>query len=145
MTTVQNVGVVPSVPLVGESRAAQAQSGPRPAPEKASTADHVKAQAAESARAAEYARAQSARAEKDEIRVSEPRQLATKAGLIQGTFDAFVDVIDPQFQTRIARIFGPDGGAKAAELAPDLVPAVVSKAYEPIGTGGKSGAFRKSA
>ena len=145
MTTVQNVGVVPPLPLAGESRPPLSLPGQRTSPAQTSTTDQVKTQAAESARAAEVSRAQRARADRDEVKVAEPRQLATKAGLIQGTFDAFVDVVDPRYQTRIARIFGPASGATAAELAPSLVPSVVSKAYEPIDTGGKSGAFRQSA
>lgn len=142
MTTVQNVGVVPPLPLVGESRQSVPLPGQRPAAQ-GSTTDQVRSQAAESARAAEAARANSARSSKDEVKV-ETRQLATKAGLIQGTFDAFVDVVDPRYQTRIARIFGPDS-APAAASTPNLVPSVVSKAYEAIDGSGKSGAFRQSA
>jgi hypothetical protein len=146
MTTVQNVGVVPPSPLVGESRPPLSLPGQRTSQaQNSTTTDQVKTQAAESARAAEASRAQRARADRDEVNVAEPRQLATKSGLIQGTFDAFVDVVDPRYQTRIARIFGPASGATAAELAPSLVPSVVSKAYEPIDVAGKSGAFRQSA
>ncbi|MBL8807252.1 MAG: hypothetical protein JNN22_10440 [Rhodospirillales bacterium] len=143
MTTVQNVGVVPPLPLVGESRQPLTLPGNRQSAQ-GSTTDQVRTQAAESARAAEAVRAQTARSStRDEVKV-ETRQLATKAGLIQGTFDAFVDVVDPRYQTRIARIFGPDS-APAAGSAPNLVPSVVSKAYEAIDGSGKSGAFRQSA
>ena len=44
-----------------------------------------------------------------------------------------------------ARIFGPDSAPAAADAAPNLVPKVVSKAYEAIDGSGKSGAFRQSA
>jgi hypothetical protein len=143
MTTVQNVGVVPPLPLAGESRQPVSFPGQRPTAQ-ASTTDQVRSQAAESARAAEAVRAQNAPSVKDVVKV-ETRQLATRAGLIQGTFDAFVDVVDPRYQTRIARIFGPDSAPAAADAAPNLVPKVVSKAYEAIDGSGKSGAFRQSA
>lgn len=143
MTTVQNVGVVPPLPLAGESRQAVSLPGQRQTAQ-ASTTDQVRSQAAENARAAEAVRAQNAASTKDVVKV-ETRTLATKAGLIQGTFDAFVDVVDPRYQTRIARIFGPDSAPAAADAAPNLVPKVVSKAYEAIDGSGKSGAFRQSA
>ncbi len=144
MTTVQNVGVVPPLPLVGESRQPLSPVGQRPSVQ-GSTTDQVRSQAAESARAAEAVRAQSAAASTKDVVKVETRTLATKAGLIQGTFDAFVDVVDPRYQTRIARIFGPDSAPAAADAAPNLVPKVVSKAYEAIDGSGKSGAFRQSA
>jgi len=145
MTTVQNVGVVPPLPLVGESRTPLTLPGQRSTQAQTSTtADQVKSQAAESARAAETSRAHSARETKDQVQVAE-RSLATKSGLVQGTFEAFVDIVDPRYQTRIARIFGPNAGASAADVAPNLVPSVVSKAYEAIEGSGKTGAFRQSA
>jgi hypothetical protein len=144
MTTVQNVGVVPPLPLVGESRTPLTLPGQRPVQAQTSTtADQVKSQA-ESARAAEGPRVQAARPVQDQVKVAE-RSLATKSGLVQGTFEAFVDIVDPRYQTRIARIFGPDAGASAADVAPNLVPSVVSKAYEAIEGSGKTGAFRQSA
>ncbi len=146
MTTVQNVGVVPPLPLVGESRTPLSLPGQRQAQAQTSTtADQVKSQAAESARAAESSRVRAAaRPAPDQVKVAE-HSLATKSGLVQGTFEAFVDIIDPRFQTRIARIFGPEAGASAADVAPSLVPSVVSKAYEATEGSGKTGAFRQSA
>jgi hypothetical protein len=148
MSTVQNVGSVPPLPPIGpsagaENRAPQTVPGVRSGrAEGSSAADQIRTQTAEAARAAEKSRAKEAR---DEIKVTEPRQLATKSGLVDGSFTPFVDIIDPRYQTKIARIFGPDGGATAAELAPDLVPSVVSKAYAAIEGAGNTAALRKSA
>ncbi|MBI3503803.1 MAG: hypothetical protein HY059_03105 [Proteobacteria bacterium] len=145
MTTVQNVGVVPPLPVVGESRTPLTLPGQRVSQAQTSTtADQVKSQADESAKAAAVSRAHNARSTDDQVKVAD-RAFTTKSGLIQGTFDAFVDIVDPRYQTRIARIFGPEAGGAAANVAPNLVPSVVSKAYEAIDGSGKSGAFRQSA
>jgi len=63
----------------------------------------------------------------DKVDVSTAGQLAAKSGLVEGSFEPFIDIIDPRYQTRIARVFGPDASGPTPEAA---AARVVSKAYE---------------
>ena len=145
MSTVQNVGIGSPIVTYPEARATQAQSqqSTREDPPRSSTADQVRTQALE-ARDANRARAEEA---KDKVEVKEAAKYASKVGLVDGTLDAFVDIVDPRFQTRIARIFGPsDSGL--AEVPPAIAeapaPVTARKAYESI-SGAATGTYRQSA
>ncbi|MCA0451601.1 MAG: hypothetical protein LCH62_17815 [Proteobacteria bacterium] len=89
---------------------------------RASVADQVEINALE-ARDAARDRAKEAKATAEQ-----PAKYASKVGLVDGTLDAFVDIVDARFQHKIARIFGPSE-APAAPAA-EVPPAAVSKAYE---------------
>lgn len=129
MSTVQSIASTAPIAAFAESRVAQtvqAQSQ-APAPTRAETqarstvADQVEIKALE-ARDAARNRAQEAKAAAEQ-----PAKYASKVGLVDGTLDAFVDIVDARFQRKIARIFGPsDAPAQIAEVPP----AAVSKAYE---------------
>ncbi len=68
-------------------------------------------------------------------------QLTAKSGLVEGSFEPFIDIIDPRFQTRIARVFGPDAAGPPPEAAPARA---ASKAYE-AADGSTKTAFGKNA
>ena len=140
MSTVQNVGLgAPSV-TYPETRAIQGQSpaSVREDQPRASTADQVRIQALE-ARDANRTRTEEA---KDKAESKDAAKYASKVGLVDGTLDAFVDIVDPRFQTRIARVFGPSEAAPAIAEAP--VPVGIRKAYESI-SGAAPGTYRQSA
>lgn len=145
MSAVTNIGAAPPVAPIGLSAAgenrtsfASGQRGPRA--EGNPSGDQTKLPAVEAAGDVQKSRAKPAQ---DQIALNGSRQLAAKSGYVEGSFEPFIDIIDPRYQTRIARIFGPDGSAPAAETAPALVPRVVSKAYEAIDGSGKA-AFAKT-
>jgi len=77
----------------------------------------------------------------DKVEVAASRQLAAKSGLVEGSFEPFIDIIDPRYQTRIARVFGPDASGPAPEAPPARV---ASKAYEAADAAAKA-AFKKNA
>jgi hypothetical protein len=74
--------------------------------------------------------------------VKETAKYASKVGLVDGTLDAFVDIVDPRFETRIARIFGPSEAPPAIAEAP--APVAIRKAYESV-SGAAPGTYRQSA
>jgi hypothetical protein len=132
LNSIQSIASTAPIAAFAESRVAQtaqAQSQ-APAPTRAETqarsmvADQVEIKALE-ARDAARNRAQEAKAA---AAAEQPAKYASKVGLVDGTLDAFVDIVDARFQRKIARIFGPSEApaAPAAEVAP----AAVSKAYE---------------
>ncbi len=133
MSTVQSIASTAPIAAFAESRPSQtapAQSQ-APAPTHAESpqaqghstvADQVEIKALE-ARDAARSRAQEAKAAAEQ-----PAKYASKVGLVDGTLDAFVDIVDARFQRKIARIFGPSE-APAAPAA-EVPPAAVSKAYE---------------
>ncbi len=129
MSTVQSIASTAPIAAFAESRIAQTAPAQSPAPAqtraesqaRSTVADQVQINATE-ARDAARSRAQEAKAAAEQ-----PAKYASKVGLVDGTLDAFVDIVDARFQRKIARIFGPsDAPAPAAEVPP----AAVSKAYE---------------
>jgi hypothetical protein len=74
--------------------------------------------------------------------VKETAKYASKVGLVDGTLDAFVDIVDPRFETRIARIFGPSEAPPVIAEAP--APVAIRKAYESV-SGAAPGTYRQSA
>jgi hypothetical protein len=140
MSTVQNVGLGSPSVTYPEPRAIQGQSpaSTREEQPRSSTADQVRIQASE-ARDANRARTEEA---KDKVDAKEAAQYASKVGLVDGTLDAFVDIVDPRFQTRIARVFGPSEAAPAIAEAP--APVAIRKAYESV-SGAAPGTYRQSA
>lgn len=143
MSTVQNVGIGSPIASLPEPRLIQGQS-PASAREdspRTSIADQVRIEAQEARDA------NRARAEKDKVEVKETAKYASKVGLVEGTLDAFVDIVDPRFQTRIARVFGPPDSALAdapPAIAEAPAPIAIRKAYESV-SGGAPGSYRQSA
>lgn len=146
MSAVTNLGAAPPLPSVGFSAAGESRSSSFASGQRGSRAegnpfaDQAKSQASDAAKDAQKSRAKPVQ---DQIALNGSRQLAAKSGYVEGSFEPFIDIIDPRYQTRIARIFGPDASAPVAETAPALVPRVVSKAYEAIDGSGKA-AFAKT-
>jgi hypothetical protein len=145
MSAVTSIGAAPPVAPLGLSAAgenrtpfASGQRGPRA--ESAPSVDQTKLPVVEAAADLEKSRAKPVR---DQIELSGSGQLAAKSGYVEGSFEPFIDIIDPRYQTRSARVFGPEGAAPTAETAPALVPRTVSKAYEAINGSGKA-AFAKT-
>jgi hypothetical protein len=138
MSTVQNVGIGSPIVSLQEPRLIQGQSpaSTREDSPRSSAADQVRIQAQEARDA------NRARAEEDKVEVKEAAKYASKVGLVDGTLDAFVDIVDPRFQTRIARIFGPSEAPPAIAEAP--APTAIRKAYESI-SGAAPGSYRQSA
>jgi hypothetical protein len=138
MSTVQNVGIGSPIVTYPEQRQIQGQSpaSTREDSQRSSTAEQVRVQAQEARDA------NRARAEEDKVEVKEAAKYASKVGLVDGTLDAFVDIVDPRFQTRIARVFGPSEAPAAIAEAP--APAAIRKAYESI-SGAVPGTYRQSA
>jgi len=130
MSTVQSIANTAPIAAFAESRVAQTAPAQSQAPTqtraepqgRASVADQVEINALE-ARDAARDRAKEAKATAEQ-----PAKYASKVGLVDGTLDAFVDIVDARFQHKIARIFGPSE-APAAPAA-EVPPAAVSKAYE---------------
>lgn len=135
MSTVQSIANTAPIAAFAESRIAQtapaqsqapapnrAESPQVPSQGRATVADQVQINALE-ARDAARDRAQEAKAAAAE----QPAKYASKVGLVDGTLDAFVDIVDARFQRKIARIFGP---SEAPAPAAEVPPAAVSKAYE---------------
>jgi len=130
MSTVQSIASTAPIAAFAESRVAQTAPAQSQAPTqtraepqgRASVADQVEINALE-ARDAARDRAKEAKATAEQ-----PAKYASKVGLVDGTLDAFVDIVDARFQHKIARIFGPSE-APAAPAA-EVPPAAVSKAYE---------------
>ncbi len=130
MSTVQNIASTTPIAAFAESRVTQTAPAQSQAPTqtraepqgRASVADQVEINALE-ARDAARDRAKEAKATAEQ-----PAKYASKVGLVDGTLDAFVDIVDARFQHKIARIFGPSE-APAAPAA-EVPPAAVSKAYE---------------
>lgn len=132
MSTVQSIASTAPIAAFAESRIAQTAPAQSQAPAqtraestqtqgRASVADQVQINATE-ARDAARDRAQEAKAAAEQ-----PAKYASKVGLVDGTLDAFVDIVDARFQRKIARIFGP---SEAPAPAAEVPPAAVSKAYE---------------
>jgi hypothetical protein len=129
MSTVQSIASTAPIAAFAESRIAQTAPAQSQAPAqtraepqgRASVADQVQINATE-ARDAARNRAQEAKAAAEQ-----PAKYASKVGLVDGTLDAFVDIVDSRFQRKIARIFGP---SEAPAPAAEVPPAAVSKAYE---------------
>ena len=124
MSTVQSIASTAPIAAFAESRIAQtapaqsqASAQTRAEPQgRASVADQVQINATE-ARDAARNRAQEAKAAAEQ-----PAKYASKVGLVDGTLDAFVDIVDSRFQRKIARIFGPsEAPAPAAEVPPAAV------------------------
>lgn len=138
MSTVQNVGIGSPIVTYPEPRAIQGQNpaSTREDPPRSSTADQVRQQAQDARDANRVREAQ------DKVEVKEAAKYASKVGLVDGTLDAFVDIVDPRFQTRIARVFGPSEAPSAIAEAP--APAAIRKAYESV-SGAASGTYRQSA
>jgi len=130
MSTVQSIASTAPIAAFAESRVTQTAPAQSQAPTqtraepqgRASVADQVEINALE-ARDAARDRAKEAKATAEQ-----PAKYASKVGLVDGTLDAFVDIVDARFQHKIARIFGPSE-APAAPAA-EVPPAAVSKAYE---------------
>lgn len=80
-------------------------------------------------------------AAKDTVEIRQASAFENQVGLIDGTFAHFVDIVDPHYQQRIARVFGPADPQPAAAEAP--APAAVRKAYEHAPAA--AGSFRQSA
>jgi hypothetical protein len=148
MSTVQNIANTAPIAAFAESRIAQSAPVQSQAPAqtraespqaqsqgRATVADQVQINASE-ARDAARNRAQEAKAAAEQ-----PAKYASKVGLVDGTLDAFVDIVDSRFQRKIARIFGP---SEAPAAAAEVPPAAVSKAYGPAAETA-SGNLRQSA
>lgn len=130
LNSIQSIANTAPIAAFAESRVAQTAPAQSQAPTqtraepqgRASVADQVEINALE-ARDAARDRAKEAKATAEQ-----PAKYASKVGLVDGTLDAFVDIVDARFQHKIARIFGPSE-APAAPAA-EVPPAAVSKAYE---------------
>lgn len=140
MSTIQNIGVSPPVAPLPEPRIAQGQdpATTREDAPRSSTADQIRTEAL-AARDANRARAEEA---KDTVEIKGTAKYESQVGLIEGTFAPFVDIVDPRYQQRIARVFGPADAPPAIAEAP--VPTAVRKAYESV-SGATAGTFRQSA
>jgi len=134
MSTVQSIASTAPIAAFAESRIAQTAPAQSQAPAQtraetpqaqsrghATVADQVQINATE-ARDAARERSKEAKAAAEQ-----PAKYASKVGLVDGTLDAFVDIVDARFQRKIARIFGP---SEAPAPAAEVPPAAVSKAYE---------------
>ncbi len=147
MSSIPSVGATPPLPPVGYPPGGENRQTP-PAP-AVRGARGDSAQSAERARAADATPSVGAKQRanavdapaQDKVEVGTARQLAAKSGLVEGSFEPFIDIIDPRYQTRIARVFGPDASGPAPEAAPARV---VSKAYEAADAAAKA-AFKKNA
>jgi len=147
MSLIPNVGATPPLPPVGYSSGGENRQTPSAPAVRGGRSDSAApidrpraADASAPVGAKQRASAVDAPAQ-DKVDVAVSRQLAAKSGLVEGSFEPFIDIIDPRYQTRIARVFGPD----ASGPAPDAPPArVASKAYEAADAAAKA-AFKKNA
>ncbi len=129
MSTVQSIASTAPIAAFAEPRVAQTAPAHSPAPAqtraesqgRSTVADQVQINALEARDAARE------RAKETKAAAEQPAKYASKVGLVDGTLDAFVDIVDARFQRKIARIFGP---SEAPAPAADVPPAAVSKAYE---------------
>ncbi|MBN9495557.1 MAG: hypothetical protein J0H39_02285 [Alphaproteobacteria bacterium] len=129
MSTVQSIASTAPIAAFAEPRVAQTAPAQSPAPAqtraesqgRSTVADQVQINALEARDAARE------RAKETKAAAEQPAKYASKVGLVDGTLDAFVDIVDARFQRKIARIFGP---SEAPAPAADVPPAAVSKAYE---------------
>ncbi|MBL0931532.1 MAG: hypothetical protein IBJ15_15625 [Alphaproteobacteria bacterium] len=129
MSTVQSIASTAPIAAFAEPRVAQTAPVQSPAPAqtraesqgRSTVADQVQINALEARDAARE------RAKETKAAAEQPAKYASKVGLVDGTLDAFVDIVDARFQRKIARIFGP---SEAPAPAADVPPAAVSKAYE---------------
>lgn len=129
LNSIQSIASTAPIAAFAESRVAQAApaQSQAPAPTRAETqarstvADQVEIKALEARDAART------RAQETKAAAEQPAKYASKVGLVDGTLDAFVDIVDARFQRKIARIFGP---SEAPAQSAELPPAAVSKAYE---------------
>jgi hypothetical protein len=143
MSSIPSVGATPPLPPVGYPPGGENRQ-PSPAPagrggrsDSATPIDRPRAaDASAPVGAKQRASAVDAPAQ-DKVEVGTSRQLAAKSGLVEGSFEPFIDIIDPRYQTRIARVFGPDASGPAPEAPPARV---ASKAYEAAAK-----AFKKNA
>jgi hypothetical protein len=152
MSSIPSVGVTPPLPPVGYSAGGEnRQTSPAPAvrgarndssqpAERPGVARPGAADATPPVGAKQRANAVDAPVQ-DKVEVGTSRQLAAKSGLVEGSFEPFIDIIDPRYQTRIARVFGPDASGPAPEAPPARI---ASKAYEAADAAAKA-AFKKNA
>jgi hypothetical protein len=145
--SISSIGATPPLPPVGSSTGAESRNHPtasalrEAATEKLLRTEKPKA-ADPTASAAEKPRANGdVEQNRDQVKIDTLRQLAAKSGLIEGSFEPFIDIIDPRYQTRIARVFGPEAGGPAPDAAPARA---ATKAYEAADQGAIS-AFAKNA
>lgn len=142
MSLIPNVGATPPLPSVGYSTGGENRQAP-PAPvSRGQRVDSPASLEQPRALAADEKPRVKVGQDQDKVEIGASRQLAAKSGLVEGSFEPFIDIIDPRYQTRIARVFGPDAGVTVPETAP--VPRVVSKAYEAADGAAKT-AFKKNA
>ncbi len=147
MSSIPSVGAAPPLPPVGYPPGGEnRQQSPAPAvrggrSDSTQPAERTRgADATSPVGAKQRANAVDSPAQ-DKVEVSTSRQLAAKSGLVEGSFEPFIDIIDPRYQTRIARVFGPDASGPAPEAPPARV---ASKAYEAADAAAKT-AFAKNA
>ncbi len=130
MSTVQSIASNAPIAALADSRLARTAPAQSQAPAqtraetqgRSTVADQLQIKALE---ARDDAR-ERAKEVKEAAPAEQPAKYASKVGLVDGTLDAFVDIVDAQFQRKIARIFGPSEIPVAAEVPA----ATVSKAYE---------------
>lgn len=138
--SISSIGTTPPLPPVGLSTGAESRKNPPAAALREARAEP--SLSSEKPGAAEQPRTnRDDEQNQDQVKVDTLRQLAAKSGLIEGSFEPFIDIIDPRYQTRIARVFGPEAGGPAPDAAPARA---ATKAYEAADTGAIS-AFAKNA
>ncbi|MCA3260760.1 MAG: hypothetical protein ING44_02360 [Telmatospirillum sp.] len=141
MSSIPSVGAAPPLPPVGyPSGGENRQTPPAPAVRGARRDSSTPTEPAGPVGAKPRANAVDTVAQ-DKVDVAASRQLAAKSGLVEGSFEPFIDIIDPRYQTRIARVFGPDASGPAPEAPPARI---ASKAYEAADAAAKA-AFNKNA
>ena len=147
MSSIPNMGASPPLPPVGYSAGGENRQPP-PAPavrgarsDSVAPIDRPRAADASTPVGAKQRVGAVDAPPQDKVDVAVSRQLAAKSGLVEGSFEPFIDIIDPRYQTRIARVFGPDASGPAPETAPARI---VSKAYEAADAAAKA-AFKKNA
>jgi hypothetical protein len=148
MSTVQNIASTAPIAALSEPRSIQGSPSQGQAPlskpvepqGRTTVADEVQIKALE---ARDAARTRTQESKDRAANAEQPAQYASKVGLVDGTLDAFVDIVDARFQRRIARIFGPSEAppAPAADISLDTV----RKAYETVPPETPSGGMRQSA
>lgn len=132
MSTVQSIASTAPITALVESRIAQSAPAQSQAPTqtraetqgRSTVADQVQIKALE---ARDAARERAKEAKEAAAPAEQPAKYASKVGLVDGTLDAFVDIVDARFQRKIARIFGP---SETPMPAAEVPAAAVSKAYE---------------
>ena len=146
MSLIPNVGATPPLPAVGYSTGGenrQASSAPALRGARGGSsqgAERPSAVVPGNALGGKPSTAAAGAVAQDKIELGSSRQLAAKSGLLEGSFEPFIDIIDPRYQTRIARVFG----SQAIDAAPETASRAVSKAYEAADSGAKT-AFAKDA